>query len=133
MTNPNPAAPLAQASLGQAAIVPKAAEQVWAAVPEGTSDTGAVASLAVVEPTQVRRPWRSTARSVFQFAVALATLLPFIATGVYGDDLAQAPVIVGQVLLVAGAITRVMALPQVETFLRTFLPFLSAAPKETHP
>lgn len=98
-------------------------------VPEiATAHLGDTSTAVVtVAPTQVRRPWRSTVRSVFQFAVALATLLPFIAQGIY-VDVDQAPYVVGQVLLVAGAVTRVMALPQVETFLRTFAPFLSAAP-----
>lgn len=78
-------------------------------------------------PTQVRRPWRTTARSVFQFAIALATLLPFVATGIY-DDTDAAPAVVGQVLAVAATVTRVMALPQVEAFLRRFAPWLAAQP-----
>lgn len=88
-----------------------------------TSETVPVA----VAPTQVRRPWRSTLRTVFQLVVALATLLPFVASGVY-DDPDTAPAAVVQVLAVAGAITRVMALPQVEAFLRRFAPWLAAAP-----
>src|SRR5689334_3611087 len=81
----------------------------------GQTVTGPV----LVTPTQVRRPWRSTARSVFQMVVALASLLPLVVTGVY-QDADQAPAAVGQVLVVAGAITRVMAMPQVEKFLRRF-------------
>lgn len=80
-----------------------------------------------VTPTQVRRPWRATVRTVFQALVALATLLPFIVSGVYQDSTAY-PAVVVQVLAVSGALSRVMALPQVEAFLRLFLPFLSAAP-----
>lgn len=80
--------------------------------------------------TQVKRPWRTTVRSVFQFTLALASLLPFLAGGVY-SDLDQAPVIVGQVLAVAATITRVMALPQVEAFLRRFAPWLAAEPDPT--
>jgi hypothetical protein len=79
-------------------------------------------------PTQVRRPWRATIRTAFQAALALATLIPFVVSGVYGD--AETPALVTQVVLVAAAVSRVMALPQVEVFLRTFAPFLSAAPKE---
>lgn len=80
-------------------------------------------------PTQVVHPWRATVRSVFQFAVALLTLLPLVAAGVY-QDVDQAPAVVTQVLVVAGAVTKVMALPAVEDFLRQFIPFLSAEPKE---
>ena len=76
-------------------------------------------------PTQVKRPWRATVRTVFQFVLALATLLPFLVTGVYsGSD--AAPAVVGQVLAVAAAVTRVMALPQVEDFLQRFFPWLAA-------
>jgi hypothetical protein len=85
-----------------------------------------------VNPTQVRRPWRSTIRTVFQGLVALATLLPFVVSGVYSSE-ADYPAVVVQVLAVSGAITRVMALPQVEVFLRRFAPFLAAAPKPTSP
>ena len=80
-------------------------------------------------PTQVKRPWRTVARSVFQFVIALATLLPFLLGGVY-NDLDQAPAVVVQLLAVAATITRVMAIPQVEDFLRRFFPFLAAQPTE---
>lgn len=82
-----------------------------------------------VAPTQVRRPWRATVRTVFQGAIALATLLPFVASGIY-DDGENVPAAVVQVLAVSAAITRVMALPQVEAFLSRFVPFLAATPKE---
>lgn len=96
------------------------------AAPAAPGDRNALPVLAV--PTQVRRPWRSTIRTTFQALVALATLVPFIAAGVY-DGSADYPAVVGQVLAVAAAISRVMALPGVEKFLRTFLPWLAAAPK----
>lgn len=118
-------APLDMASMGQASIVPKSAEQVWAAVPDGESETGSSPSIAAVQPTQLRRPWRATLRTAFQAIVALATLAPFLAGGIYQAD--DYPVVVGQVLAVSAAVTRVMALPQVEDFLRRFLPFLAAA------
>lgn len=81
-------------------------------------------------PTQVARPWRTTLRTVFQFVVALASVLPLIAVGIY-TDADQAPVIVGQVLAVATAITRVMAIPEVEAVLRHFVPWLAAEPDTT--
>lgn len=76
-------------------------------------------------PTQVKRPWRATVRTVFQFVLALATLLPFLVTGVYSSADA-APAVVGQVLAVAAAVTRVMALPSVENFLHDWFPWLAA-------
>lgn len=84
----------------------------------------------VVTPTQVRRPWRSTIRTVFQALVGLAALAPLIAAAVEeatGYDLDGVPFVV-VALAGAAAVTRVMAIPAVEAFLRRFLPFLAAAP-----
>lgn len=98
-----------------------------------TNQVGQVTATAVpvlVQPTQVRRPWRSAFRTVFQGAVGLASLAPVIAVGVYqGDDPGTYPYAVGQALAVAGAVTRVMAVPGVEAWLRRWVPWLAAAPK----
>jgi len=71
--------------------------------------------------TQVRHPWRATVRTGFAVAVALASLLPVVLVA-GGLDTAPAA---GQVLAVAAAITRVMALPGVDEFLRRFVPWLA--------
>ena len=76
-------------------------------------------------PTQVRRPWRSTARTIFQATIALAAMWALIVQTLGLPDWAW----VGTSVAVAGGITRLMALPQVEVFLRHFLPWLAAAPK----
>lgn len=95
----------------------------------GEKVTGAplVEADVVTLPTQVRRPWRATLRSLFQMALALATLIPFVVAGIYQDGDAT-PAVVAQVVVVAGIVTRVMALPQVEKFLQDWAPFLAAAP-----
>lgn len=139
MNNNPPIAPVVAPEVVRAVVLPSANGNLTVG-PDGqpvvapASGNGAAGpgTVVAVTPTQVRRPWRSTVRSVFQFALALASLLPFIAAGVY-TDADQAPVIVGQVLAVAATITRVMALPQVEEFLRRFLPFLSAVPRSDAP
>lgn len=82
-------------------------------------------------PTQVRRPWRATIRTVFQALVSLAALAPLLAAAVEeatGYDLDGVPFVV-VVLGCAAAVTRIMAIPAVETFLRRFLPFLATEPK----
>jgi hypothetical protein len=77
-------------------------------------------------PTQVKRPWRATLRTVFQGAIALAAVLPLILASA-----GIAPVgVAGIALAVAGAITRIMAIPAVEDFLQNYLPFLAARPKQ---
>lgn len=78
------------------------------------------------EPTQVRHPTRTTARSVFQFIVALAAVLPLI---VAGAGLSNSLPIVGIALAVAASITRVMAIPQVNEFLEKYVPVLGARPR----
>lgn len=75
--------------------------------------------------TQSVHPWRTTVRTVFQFSVALVTLLPFIVTDVYSSADA-APAAVGQVLAVGATITRVMANDVVEDFLTKWFPWLAA-------
>lgn len=69
---------------------------------------------------------RRTIRTVVQVVVGLAAALPLVvATSGLGDVEALAPY-VGAALVVAGAITRVMALPVVESFLARYVPWLSA-------
>ena len=113
--------------LGQAIVPAKVTERVEVAVADGTAETGARVALAVVTPTQVRRPWRATVRTIFAAVVGLAAMAPLLVDASGLDE--TAPAVAG-VLAVTGAITRIMAIPQVETFLRTFLPFLAATPKE---
>lgn len=91
----------------------------------GSPISAPTAAHAAVTPTQVRRPWRSTARTIFQATVSLAAMWGLIVATLDLPDWAW----VGTSIAVAGGITRVMAIPAVETWLRTWLPFLSAAPK----
>ncbi len=75
-------------------------------------------------PTQTRHPWRATARTVFAAAVAFASLAPVVAATAHVDAV---PAVV-QVLAVAGAITRVLAMPAVDGWLRRYLPLLATTP-----
>lgn len=75
-------------------------------------------------PTVVRHPWRATVRTTLVALVALLPLLPDIAAAAHIDTL---PATVA-VLAVAAAIQRVLAIPGVETWLRTWTRGLSAEP-----
>jgi hypothetical protein len=77
-------------------------------------------------PTQVKRPWRATFRTVFQGSVALATLLPYVLSNF--DINPQG--MVAQVLAALALATRVMADPKVEAFLQKYLPWLAATVKK---
>ena len=73
-------------------------------------------------PTQVRHPWRSTVRTAFQAFVGLAVLMPYLVDAAGVDE--TLPGVAGA-LAVSTAVSRIMALPQVEEFLARFLPWLS--------
>ncbi|KUM29372.1 hypothetical protein AQ436_06690 [Arthrobacter sp. EpRS66] len=77
--------------------------------------------------TQGAHPWRATARTIFAAVIALAALAPLIYTAAAQQSPELATGAVGGVLVAAGAITRIMAIPGVEAFLQRFAPFLSAA------
>lgn len=88
-------------------------------------DGQAVPVKAAVATTQERHSFRAMLRTAFQMLVALAVLWPIITVTLDLPDWAW----VGTATVVAAGITRLMAVPEVEQFLRKFLPFLSAAPK----
>lgn len=75
-------------------------------------------------PTQVRRPWRSTVRTTIAAAVGLLPLLPEIARAA---GIERWPYIAAA-LAVTAAISRVLALPGVEAWLRQWIPALAADP-----
>lgn len=75
-------------------------------------------------PTQVARPWRATTRTVFQALVALCAMWAVIVEALGLPDWTW----VTASLAVTAGVTRVMAIPQVEEFLRDFVPFLAANP-----
>jgi len=76
--------------------------------------------------TQARHPWRATVRTLFAGVVSLAAIWGLIVEAAGVDSTGA---VVGATLTVAGAITRVLAIPQVEAWLRRFFPWLAAAPK----
>jgi predicted Kef-type K+ transport protein len=69
-------------------------------------------------PTQTRHPWRATARTIFAALVGVLSLLPAIAVTA-GVDTVPA---VAQAVVIAGAITRVLANPAMDAWLRRFVP-----------
>lgn len=81
-------------------------------------------------PTQVRRPWRATIRTVFQAGVSAAAAAPVVYAAATQESAELATGAAGTVLVVSGAVTRVMALPVVEDFLQRFIPWLAATPAD---
>lgn len=81
--------------------------------------------LSVRSTTQVKYPWRATVRTIFAAVIGIIPLLPLVA-GAAG--MSAIPWVAG-VLALAGAVTRVLAVPGVEAWLRKYFSWLSAEPK----
>jgi len=77
-------------------------------------------------PTQSQHPWRATVRTVFAATIALVVILPAVADELGISQLKWVALAVG----VAGAVTRVLAMPQVNEWLKEYLPGLSATPRD---
>lgn len=80
-------------------------------------------------PSQVVHPTRATIRTLFAAVVSFAAIFPTLVDAAHVPQAAG----VAAAVAVAGAVTRVLALPSVEVFLQTFVPWLSAAPADPAP
>lgn len=77
--------------------------------------------------TQVRRPWRATARTLFQAVLGFAAMWGIVVETLGLDQEWQW---VSASLVATAALTRLMAVPQVEAWLGKFLPWLAAEKPE---
>ena len=77
-------------------------------------------------PTQTRHPWRATVRTIAAALVAALVIAPQIITDAGLSDTAYG----AQALAVIGVVTRVLAIPGVEAWLRRWAPWLAAEPPE---
>lgn len=79
----------------------------------------------IVQPTQVRRPWRATVRTVFQGVVGAAAMAAPVYEAATNHDATAATGWAATGLAISAGITRVMAVPAVNVWLARFLPFLA--------
>lgn len=77
--------------------------------------------------TQVRRPWRATVRTLFQAVIGFAAMWGIVVEALGLDTEWQW---VSASLVATAALTRLMAVPQVEAWLLRFVPFLAAEQPE---
>ncbi|MGW3608926.1 hypothetical protein ACWD6N_03405 [Micromonospora sp. NPDC005163] len=77
------------------------------------------------QPTQARYPWRAVLRTIVAYIPPVAIMLPEAAKAAGVERVAW----VAAILAVAGAITRVLAVPSVNAFFQQVFPPLAAAPK----
>lgn len=85
---------------------------------------------AIAEPTQVRRPWRTTVRTAFQAAVGAAAMAGPVYEAATHQDPAAATGLAATGLAICLGVTRVMALPGVNGWLERFVPWLAAEPRK---
>ena len=83
--------------------------------------------------TQSQHPWRATVRTILAVIVALAAMAPSIYTAATMGSPEAATGAAALALGIAAAITRIMALPGVESFFQRFLPWLAAGAKADDP
>lgn len=81
----------------------------------------------IATTTQGAHPWRAVFRTIFALVVAIAAMAPLIYTAIAQANPEGATGAAAAALAIAGAITRVLALPVVESFLQRFLPWLAAS------
>ncbi|WP_461634515.1 hypothetical protein [Glutamicibacter soli] len=83
--------------------------------------------------TQSQHPWRATIRTILAIVIALAAIAPVVYTAATMQSPELATGAAAAALTLAGAITRIMALPVVETFLQRFVPWLAAGARGDEP
>lgn len=76
-------------------------------------------------PTQAKHPFRAVLRTALAVVVAVVSILPYLPEIVTASGLAQTG-IAAQILAVAGAVTRILALPSVNAWLRKYVSPLAA-------
>ena len=75
--------------------------------------------------TQARHPWRATARTLLAALVGVAAMAAPVYTAITGQSPEAAAGWTAVGLAIAGAVTRVLALPQVDDWLHLFVPWLA--------
>lgn len=86
----------------------------------------------VARNTQGAHPWRATFRTVIVALIAVAAMADPIYAAITLGDPAAATGRIALALAIAGALTRVLAMPAVDEFLTRFAPWLSAAGRSGH-
>ncbi|HDV6349140.1 TPA: hypothetical protein ACGIZG_001594 [Corynebacterium striatum] len=79
-----------------------------------------------MEPTQVRYPTRATVRTAVATAVGFLPILPIIADAL---GIAAIPW-VAAFLAVSASVTRILAHPVIEAWLKQYAPWLAASPRK---
>lgn len=83
--------------------------------------------------TQSQHPWRATVRTILAVIVALSAMAPSIYSAATQGSPEAATGAAALALGIAAAVTRIMALPMIESFLQRFLPWLAAGDQGDEP
>ena len=79
----------------------------------------------VREATQILHPWRAVVRTLVAALAGLAAAAGPIYTAVTGQDPVAATGWAAVMLAITGAVTRVLAVPQVDEWMHLFVPWLA--------
>ena len=77
-------------------------------------------------PTQVKHPNRATIRTIVAAIVGIAPILPIVAKELGIESIPW----VAATLAIIASITRILAHPATEAWLKTYLPWMAAEPQE---
>ncbi|MGY4098033.1 hypothetical protein ACW2Q0_00470 [Nocardia sp. R16R-3T] len=78
------------------------------------------------DASQIRYPWRTMARTIFQLVVGLAAAMPML---IASTGLPTTAAGIGTALAVSATITRIMAIPAVAILIARYAPWLAAEPR----
>lgn len=81
----------------------------------------------IYQSTQQAHPWKATARTFLAVVIPLAALIPALADAITYQDAGLGGRALGGVVVIATAITRAIAVPEVDRFLAKI--GLGSAPK----
>lgn len=79
----------------------------------------------MMRATQVEHPWRATVRTILAALVGVAAMAAPVYTAITGGSPEAATGWAAIGLAICGAVTRVLALPQVDEWLHLFVPWLA--------
>lgn len=77
--------------------------------------------------TQSKYPWRAVLRTAVAFVIGVVPMMPVL---IAASGIPQTAPGVAGALAISAAVTRLLAVPQVDALLQKWLPILAAEPRE---
>ncbi len=110
---------------GAVPVGPGPGHETWARSEGRGTDPRGYERVSPAPPTQTAHPWRATIRTIAAATVGLLSLLPYA----LADVNVPTEGLVAQALAFMAAVTRVLALPQVNAWVTEWAPWLAPTPR----